>query len=212
MNSGLYKIINKHNGKFYIGQAIDFDTRKANHFSQLGLNKHDNNKLQNAYNKYGKENFIFEIIELIEPIKEALLIREQYYLDLHFGKNYCYNLSPTANTTLGYKHTKESKQKIKIKRQEQKFSPEQRKAISKRISGSGNPMHNKKHSFASKEKMRLGCQNKMRIFELISPDGQIHKYQNLRKFCLDYKLDRRSIMRVLDGSAIQHKGWMRFNG
>ena len=60
---GIYKITNKVNGKCYIGQSQDIATRFREHRYLLRQNKYGNNKIQNAWNKYGEENFTFEIIE-----------------------------------------------------------------------------------------------------------------------------------------------------
>jgi len=53
--------------------------RRIQHFSKLRCNKHVNQHLQNAWNKYGKESFEFEVLETVEidnNIKETLLKRE----------------------------------------------------------------------------------------------------------------------------------------
>ena len=62
MNSGIYKIENLINGKIYIGSSVDLLGRKNAHFSQLNRNIHGNKKLQNSFNKYGKDNFNFKIL------------------------------------------------------------------------------------------------------------------------------------------------------
>ena len=54
---GIYKITNKLNGKVYIGQSIDIDTRWRQH-----INAKDNYAIHNAIKKYGKENFKFEVL------------------------------------------------------------------------------------------------------------------------------------------------------
>lgn len=117
-NSGIYQIRNLINNKIYIGCAFLLGNRKWRHFKELVLNRHPNSKLQNAFNKYGKENFTFELIELCK--KEILLEREQYYLnillhadvnDSYFDKN-GYNILRVAKNSAGFKHSEETKRKI----------------------------------------------------------------------------------------------------
>ena len=62
-NSGVYMIINNVNLKVYVGSSVELNKRKIKHFSQLKNNTHHNRYLQNSYNKYGKENFSFIILE-----------------------------------------------------------------------------------------------------------------------------------------------------
>lgn len=79
MNSGIYKIVNLQTGKYYVGSTKDFKKRKQTHFSGLKNNYHPNKHLQNAYNKYGIDNFKFEIIECVQ--EELLLDIEQSYIN-----------------------------------------------------------------------------------------------------------------------------------
>jgi len=58
-NVGIYKIENVVNGNSYIGQSINLYMREHQHFSNLKNNRRANPYFQNAYNKYGKENFVF---------------------------------------------------------------------------------------------------------------------------------------------------------
>ena len=77
--SGIYKIVNKLDGKYYVGSTKDFDTRWKEHIYDLDRNIHHNNHLQNAWNKYGEQNFIFEVVEECEI--EKLFETEQKYID-----------------------------------------------------------------------------------------------------------------------------------
>lgn len=63
----------------YIGSSVNIYKRWSNHCWQLRNNKHSNRYLQNAWNKYGEQNFKFEILELCDPIKQFEL--EQDYLN-----------------------------------------------------------------------------------------------------------------------------------
>lgn len=144
MNSGIYLIFNLKNGYFYIGSTHNFNNRCQDHFKQLRKNSHGtSNKngktdyLQNAFNKYGENNFEFIPVRFVGPDKAKLLAAEQEYLDKYFGTKECYNLAPVAGSVLGFKHSKESREKMK-------------KSHIGQISG----MKDKHHSEISKQKMR----------------------------------------------------------
>ena len=119
--AGVYKIINLVNNKVYIGSSSRLRQRKHEHLKQLNYDRHCNKHLQNSYNKYGKENFKWEVIEYIEfnedreILKNNLLEREQYYLDLYqsYKENSGYNLCPTAGSSLGSKQSAETVEKHK---------------------------------------------------------------------------------------------------
>lgn len=104
----IYSIVSKINGKKYIGQTINFLHRKNTHLSLLRRNKHDNKKLQNTFNKYGEQNFDFNIIlvdvssdeiDNIEKfvIKEFDTYKSGYNMDLggydksNLGTKFVYN-------------------------------------------------------------------------------------------------------------------------
>jgi len=73
---GIYRITcNKHS---YIGSSINIYYRLKRHISDLLKNKHANKYMQNAFNKYEKDSFEFEVIE--ECSKEVLIKTEAYYI------------------------------------------------------------------------------------------------------------------------------------
>lgn len=91
---GIYKIVNLVNNKIYIGSSSNLQGRKTDHFKLLKTNKHNNKYLQHSYNKYGKNNFEFTIIENVNDIKD-LIKREQYWINKYntLNKHYGYNIS-----------------------------------------------------------------------------------------------------------------------
>ena len=93
---GIYSITNLTNGKLYIGSSNNIYRRWREHKKLLNKNVHHSYLLQNAWNKYGENNFIFEIIE--ECSEDMLLEREQYYIDLYSSADnyYGYNVSEYA--------------------------------------------------------------------------------------------------------------------
>lgn len=113
MNSGVYKIENLVNGKCYIGSTKDFRERRHRHKINLENNRHINPHLQSAYNKYGKENFMFEVVEYVKG-ESNLLKREQHYLD-NLSLETLYNISRFATSPMrGRKHTDEWKSKMSV--------------------------------------------------------------------------------------------------
>ena len=99
--SGIYMILNTYNNKCYIGSTKNFYTRKQKHFRLLVLNKHHSNHLQKAYNKYGKDKFIFIILEECEI--EKLLEKEVFWINLKnsLDPRYGYNIAiPKRNENL----------------------------------------------------------------------------------------------------------------
>jgi hypothetical protein len=96
---GIYKIVNKENGKFYVGSSIKIAKRWWSHKKALRLGIHHNLHLQRAWNKNGKDSFDF-VVERIIPdnsSEEELLKIEQEYLDKSVGQEDCYNIAKVAD-------------------------------------------------------------------------------------------------------------------
>lgn len=139
MTSVIYCITNIVNDKQYVGQAVNKDKRLRDHMIMLNAGKHQNRHLQSAYNKYGKENFIYTILEIVPngpDLKDRLTTCEQYWMDkLNTVTPNGYNLNPTAATAIGFKHSEETKLKWSEQRKGQKRSDEFKKAQSERMKG-----------------------------------------------------------------------------
>ena len=129
--SGIYKIVNTKNGKFYLGSSKNLPQRKKKHKYELNKGTHHSSYLQNAYNKYGADSFKFVTIEYVDENK--LLEVEQRYLDelkpyledigynmskmatncvLTGEKHWTYGLPSEEHHWYGKKHTEETKKKI----------------------------------------------------------------------------------------------------
>lgn len=93
MVGGIYKIENIIDGKIYIGSSVNIINRKQKHFWLLKKGIHDNCHLQNSYNKFGKESFIFETLENCN--NEDLINKENYYIHKYKSNNseFGYNLA-----------------------------------------------------------------------------------------------------------------------
>jgi group I intron endonuclease len=122
MKSGIYRIRNLINNKIYIGSSKDLEDRWNDHKRDLNYNTHHCDHLQNAWNKYGEKNFVFEIINECSPIKELLLFREQCWLDTirveyfdgtigDINHNLAYNTCKIAGSSAGTKASEETRKK-----------------------------------------------------------------------------------------------------
>lgn len=178
--SGIYKILNRINGKFYIGSAFDFNRRFVRHKRFLNSNCHINSHLQNAWNISGGCNFIFEILEIVEN-KSILIKREQFWLDWTqcYNRDIGYNILKIADNRTGILHSEETKAKMSIAHKGKVKSEEWQAKITKAITGkkrdpSVGKAHSEKmkgfsHSDETKEKMRF------------SQTGRKHSEESKRK-------------------------------
>lgn len=105
--SGIYVIINTINNHKYIGSSVNLYNRIHGHLNRLKNNSAHNKHLQSAWNKYGGENFEYDILEFCNP--EIRFEREQYYID-NIKPEYNFSLQVVAN--FGRKVTEEEKHKI----------------------------------------------------------------------------------------------------
>ena len=83
MTSGIYSITHIASGRRYIGSSVNIKRRWNAHRSALNRGINDNPHLQNAWIKYGKDSFLFEIIESNVDVK-LLEDKENEYIVL-FG-------------------------------------------------------------------------------------------------------------------------------
>lgn len=174
-SSGIYQIQSRISDKIYIGSASNLRSRKYNHFKKLRDKNHENCLLQNHYNKYGKNDLIFGVIESITQkqnecildFRKRLLEREQYYIDNLKPK---LNIAKIAGSPLGITRSEKFKQKRRgennvSKRLEVKQKQsEARKYYWKntdRPCGEMNPFFGKKHSVKTKQKISNANKGKL---------------------------------------------------
>ena len=66
--TGVYIIESLNNKRVYIGATRCFPERWGQHVKQLIKRDHHNRELQEDFNKYGLNNFNFEILECCDPV------------------------------------------------------------------------------------------------------------------------------------------------
>lgn len=164
--SGIYIIQSSIKPKrCYIGSAVNIRERWRRHLNCLRGNRHENGKLQNHFNKDGENDLVFSV--LIGCEKEDLIKNEQFFID---SLKPWFNICQTAGSTLGYIHTKETKDVMRITRPY--ISEEARAKQSFANSGENNPMYGKPspmtgkhHSKETIEKMRNAKLGKLKSAE-----------------------------------------------
>lgn len=141
---GIYKITNIINNNCYIGSATNLKKRWSGHKRQLKLGKHSCKHLQHAYNKYGEDSFIYSVLLFCE--KENLILYEQRAINVYKPE---YNILKVAGSSLGHKHSEETKLKMSLSRLGNKnrvgklHTIETKEAISKTLIGNVRSLGNK---------------------------------------------------------------------
>lgn len=175
-NCGIYIIQNNVNNHIYIGSSSNVTKRFNSHLNLLNKNKHSNLHLQAAWNKYGKENFVFLHVERIST-PETRLIRENKWIKIHKpeynnilvnGNNYFFHSNETKEKirqkALGRKVSDETKAKIKEKNKSRILSEETKLKISE--SNKGKSHGRKGLKILKQTSLAISESNKKRIGSL----------------------------------------------
>lgn len=193
IESGIYQIKNTVNGKIYIGSSSNLTQRKKDHFRKLRHNRHSNAHLQNAFNKYGEDNFVFEVIEYVED-KNKLISREQYYIDKHNVVQEGYNLRPKAENNLGMSVSEETKKKLSEVSKGRRHTEEARRKMSEYrrsnpLVGEKNGMYGKHHTEEARRKMSISQKGK-NLGKHLTKEGKrkISKAQSVRVLCVELNI------------------------
>lgn len=172
----IYKIENLVNGKVYIGQTVQDPTnRKHSHLSQLKNSKHWNRHLQNAFNKYGEENFKFNVLnyatnkDVLDQLEDDYIV---YYDCLNPEKGYNFKRGGAngkcseelrkkmSESKKGEKNPNYGKYGILNPMYGKTHSLETRKKLSEIMSGKNHPFYGKKHSMETRKKMSESAKGK----------------------------------------------------
>lgn len=228
---GIYKIIHKESGKYYIGSTVSFRKRWISHRYKLNNNFHENDHLQNAWNKYGSREFEFLVVEYVDN-KNDLLTLEQFYLDKiksdfenkidsHYNQRYdAFKLKMTeemkekiGNANRGRKHTNVAKSKMSFSRKGEKHwgygktrSKETKELISKKLKG-----RKMSAEFSRKTSIRTKGVNNPAYDPTIY--HFYNKNLNLHKYCTKYELKtefnlRNNVSALCKGKRNIVKGWI----
>ena len=99
--AGVFQVKNTVNGRVLLGSSLNLDGALNGHKFTLKIGSHRNKALQDDWNQYGEENFIFEILEVVQVrddpnfnLSDELTLLEMIWLEKlqPFGQN-GYNLN-----------------------------------------------------------------------------------------------------------------------
>jgi group I intron endonuclease len=208
--SGIYMIINLVNRKFYIGSAISnrINVRFRNHC----LHRTGSAYLNNAINKYGLENFAFIILEYFPHLVLKENLKSNHLRLLELETNYIkefkpeYNILQSGVSSIGYKHSEETKEKMRA------LYSEERKLRIKNLN------LNKKLSKYTKQLIKLKALLRGKIDEsaknqiskklskpliLYNLDGTIHsRYSGIRVMAKAFRCCHKTINKAIASNKI----------
>lgn len=141
----IYLTVNKVNGKTYVGQRkfIKKNKNKSWKESYLGSGIH----IKKAILKYGKENFEKFLIQYCET-KDELNEQEKFWIAEYRRRGKAeYNIADGGQGGIKCPSISEACKG-------RKASEEQKKKMSEKYKGSGNPFFGKKHSLETIEKIK----------------------------------------------------------
>lgn len=163
--SGIYSVTNLINGKRYIGKS------ESNVLYRLNMHKNhhkSNRHLQDAINKYGIDNFRFEILEFCEP--KLCADRERFYIEKFDSFKNGYNsttggegesgwhlepeaIEKTAKVHRGKVLSEHTKQLLSQSHKGKQISQDLKNHFSQMYIGEGNPFYGKHHTQETKKKI-----------------------------------------------------------
>ncbi len=224
LNSGIYKIVNTHSGRVYIGGAKQFKTRwETGHGTCLKRNKHRNKFFQRDFNKcfleLGNDDFLeFYILELLpgttkfqrNPYEEKWIAK----FDIQ-DKIYNIEKHPATGDKSCFSHTPEETRK-RMSKALIKFNLE-------------NPEMSRKKSVLVKEKMKIdilfaenimknfkkgieACAKTFSEFIIVSPEGEkFYNIKNLAQFARDHDLCPSKLHATVVGRQKTTRGWTAYS-
>ena len=134
-------------GKVYIGQTINsIEHRWASH---VKASKRKDTKFYRAIRKYGSDNFRIEEVMWVEAPTKQVLKAKLDFLEIHFIQKFDTRLNGYNSTeggekgTVGFRFSKESRDKMSKAKRGRTLSEEHRRKLSEAHLGKTSPMKGK---------------------------------------------------------------------
>ncbi|HEY1011337.1 MAG TPA: GIY-YIG nuclease family protein [Herpetosiphonaceae bacterium] len=210
--SGVYQILCIANDKIYVGSAVNLAGRWKHHCWELRRGRHFNRHLQNAWNKYGGDNFRFSILELVP--RDELHTAEQKWID----QTGCLETEIGFNISVMAAHPNPVNIRVwegfidpdgneVIIENLHKFCRENGLSVSSmekltRPNGKARSIKGWSHKNSLKNQARI------QVWDgFIDPSGNPVIIRNLFAFCRENGLNDGSMYDVAKGKSYSYKGW-----
>ena len=86
--TGVFQVKNTVNGKVLLGSSLNLEGSLNKHKFMLTIGNHQNKAIQEDWNEYGPDKFVFEILEVVKikddpnfNLSDELTMLEQIWLD-----------------------------------------------------------------------------------------------------------------------------------
>ena len=234
---GIYGITCRSNNKIYVGSAVNMYQRHHVHLHCLREKKHANIHLQRAWNKYGADEFVWEVLEEVDDLV-ALIEREQEWIDATqcFKSDVGFNICREARSALGVKRRPDSLQRM--------AAAKAKDWIVTDLDGKEHPVTNlsafcRQHGLRMEVMSRIAygrgkshqggwrcrfasmsaeqwadslrpmrdTRFKPKRYRIKSPAGKSYDILNLTKFCRKRGLNPTAFVNVAKGRWRQYRGW-----
>jgi len=98
---GIYRIVHLPSGKSYVGSSVRVEKRFQQHVCDLKRGEHHAIRLQRAWNKHGRSNFAFEILEIVPEALDLFAVEQRWMDELKVTTVMGYNSLPEAGSYSG---------------------------------------------------------------------------------------------------------------
>lgn len=192
--SGIYKITSP-SGNFYIGSAVNIAMRWSIHRHQLRKGNHASKQLLDSFRKYGESALIFSVIEFVSN-KSKLIEREQFWINKLLPR---YNSRPLAASQLGFKHSPESIEKMRVASTGRKWTDSQRERFISKMKGRKRSpetiakLTGQKRSLEVRARMSVAQMGKKHSLESIAKISATKRAQKRKCFMSDKTKNKISI-------------------
>lgn len=203
---GIYCIESTINGKKYIGKSINIYSRIKQHITNLNTrSKNENTHFKNAWHKYGRDSFIYYVLEYCDKDEKLLKERELYWIDYYktIDRKYGYNLRRDSST--GLIITEETRKKLSEAQLKRFSCPEERRKLSETSKRIWLDEDRKKGMI---DKLKI-LNSRHRFYQYTKDGKLLETFETISDILKKYpSLRKQNIYQVCSGQKPSHGGYV----